>query len=118
MNKRQQNKIQTPGYFIKRLRDSKFAVLRVFQNYGEHDPRKWTVLVDPAGASLFVTCYTNKSFVNDVMFEFNDGGNLFPKNFNISTESIEVVVQQLVDRGVQRIDPTSIYYAPKANVDK
>lgn len=118
INKRQQNKIHTPGYFIKRLRDSGFAVLRVFQNYGEYDSRRWTVLIDPAGSSMFVTCYINKSFINDVMFEFNDGGNLFPKNYNISTESIEVIVQQLIDRGVQRIDPTSVYYAPKPNGDK
>lgn len=118
LNKRQQNKIRTPGYFIKRMKDSGFAVLRIFQNYGEHDSRRWTVLVDPGVSSIFVTCYNNKSFVNDVMFEFNDGGNLFPKNYNISTESIEVIVQHLVDRNVQRIDLTSVYYAPRQNVDK
>jgi len=114
LNKRQQNKIRTPGYFIKRMRDSGFATLRVFQSYGDHDPRRWTVLVDPSRASIFITCYTNKSFVDEVMFEFNDGGNLFPKNFSISTESIEVIVQHLVDRGVQPIDEGGVYYAEKA----
>ena len=62
VNKRQQNKIKTPGYFIKRLRDCKFGVLRVFQGYGIHDCRRWTVLVDPGGASVYVTCYNNKAF--------------------------------------------------------
>jgi len=114
MNKRQQNKIKTPGYFIKRLRDSGYGVIRVFQNYGDHDPRRWTVLVDPTRASIFITCYSNKDFLNEVMFEFNDGGSLFPKNFSISTESIEVIVQQLSDRDVQLIDVNNKYYAAKA----
>lgn len=113
LNKRQQNKIRTPGYFIKRLRDSGFAVLRIFQSYGDHDPRRWTVLVDPSNTSIFITCYTNKSYVDEIMFEFNDGGNLFPKNLSISTESIEVIVQQLIDRGVQPIDREGVYYAQK-----
>ena len=114
LNKRQQNKIRTPGYLIKRMRDSGFATLRVFQSYGEHDPRRWTVLVDPSRSSIYITCYNNKSFVDEVMFEFNDGGNLFPKNYSVSTESIEVIVQHLVDRGVQPIDQGGVYYAEKA----
>lgn len=114
LNKRQQNKISTPGYFIKRLRDNKFAVLRVFQKYGAHDPRRWTVLVDPGGASIFITCYSNKNFNNDIMFEFNDGGNLFVKNFSLTTESIEVVVQHLIRRNVQTIDKDNMYYAEKS----
>jgi hypothetical protein len=48
------------------------------------------------------------------MFEFNDGGNLFPKNYSVSTESIEIIVQHLVDRGVQPIDQEGVYYAEKA----
>lgn len=111
LTKRQQNKIKTPGYFIKRLRDSGIAVLRIFQHYGEHDPRRWTVLVDPSKASIFVTCYTNKNQLDEVMFEFNDGGNLFPKNYNICTQSAEVIVQHLIERGVQPIDKGGIYYA-------
>jgi hypothetical protein len=110
VNKRQQNKIKTPGYFIKRLRDCKFGVLRVFQEYGIHDCRRWTVLVDPSGASVYVTCYNNKAFNNEVMFEFYDGGNFFPKNFSISTESIEVVVQLLVDKGISPINKDSRFY--------
>jgi hypothetical protein len=113
MNKRQQNKIKTPGYFIKRLRDSKFGVLRVFQNYGIHDFRRWTVLVDPGNTSIFVTCYNDKHFSGDIMFEFNDGGNYFPKNFSISTESIEVVVQTLIDRGIPTLSEDSEYFKSK-----
>lgn len=110
LNKRQQNKIKTPGYFIKRLRDCKFGVLRIFQQYGIHDSRRWTVMIDPGGASIFVTCYNNKSFNDEIMFEFNDGGNFFPKNFSISTESIEVIVQLLIDRGISTIDPNDNFF--------
>ena len=113
MNKRQQNKISTPGYFIKRLRDSGFSVLRIFQNYGIHDPRRWTVLVDPGRASIFVTCYTNKLFIGEIYFELNDGGILFPKNYSISTESIEVIVSYLNDKNIQPIDENSPYYVKK-----
>lgn len=115
LNKRQQNKIKTPGYFIKRLRDNKFAVLRVFQSYGIHDSRRWTVLVDPGGASIFVTCYSNKNFNNELMFEFNDGANLFPKHFSINTESIEVIVQLLVDKQIATINETSDFYKERPN---
>ena len=44
------------------------------------------------------------------MFEFYDGGNFFPKNFSISTESIEVVVQLLVDKGISPINKDSRFY--------
>lgn len=113
LNKRQQNKIKTPGYFIKRLRDNKFGVLRVFQNYGVHDSRKWTVLVDPGGASIFVTCYINKNHFKEILFEFYDGGNFFPKNFYLSTESIEVIVQLLVDRGISQINKDNKFFKEK-----
>ena len=116
LNKRQQNKIRTPGYFIKRMRDSGFATLRVFQSYGEHDPRRWTVLVDPSRASIYITCYNNKSFVDEIMFEFNDGGNYFPKNYSINTESIEIIVQTLIDRGIPTISENSPYYKPQTNL--
>lgn len=115
LNKRQQNKIKTPGYFIKRLRDNKFGVLRVFQNYGIHDFRRWTVLVDPGGHSIFVTCYNNKDFNGEIMFEFNDGNNFFPKNFSISTESIEVIIQLLIDKGVPTINTENKFYKEKQN---
>ena len=41
------NKLKTPGYFIKRLKDNGIITLRVFQKYSVIDPRKWTVMVDP-----------------------------------------------------------------------
>lgn len=107
------NKITTPGYFMKRLRDSGFIVLRVFNGYGQHDPRRWTVLVDPGNSSVFVTCFHNKDFLNDLMFELNDGGIRFNKNYSIRTDSIEVIIRYLLDKGVCNNSQRSPYYHDK-----
>jgi len=98
--KRVSNKIKTAGYFIKRLKDSGFIVWKIFNAYGDTDPRRWTVLVDPGLCSVYVTCYTNKNEVNEVLFELDDGGNKFPKGSYFKTESIETLVTELLNRGV------------------
>jgi len=103
MNRHTKNKISTPGYFIKRLKDNKFNTFRIFNNYAESDPRRWTILIDPGEASVFVTCYENKEFKDEIMFEFNDGGRLFPRNFSLKTNSIEVVVSRLLEAGVKQL---------------
>lgn len=108
--KTERNRLKTPGYFIKRLRDNKFITLRVFQKYSFNDPRKWTVLVDPGNTSLYITCYENKENNNEVMFEFDDGGRLFPRNWYIKTHSIEIIIQKLIEKGVTFNDTTSIFY--------
>ena len=95
------------------MRDSGYCVLRVFQQFNIIDPRKWVVLIDPGGASIFLTCYHNKDFNNQVMFEFNDGGNYFQKNYSVSTESIEVIVQILVEKGIPTVNETNKYYKQK-----
>jgi hypothetical protein len=109
--KKPRNSIKTPSYFCKRLRDNGYIVLKVFHGYSEGDPRRWTVLVDPGGASVFVTCYTNKEFAGDIMFEFNDGGQHFPRNWSIKTESIEVIVTKLLEKGISNNPSSSPYYS-------
>lgn len=109
------NKIRTAGYFIKRLRDNGFIVLKMFFRYGKHDPRRWTILVDPSGSSVFITCYTNKDFLNEIMFEFNDGGQLFPRNYSIKTDSLEVIIEHLLQRGVSNKQTDSIYVKKTLN---
>ena len=113
LNKRQQNKIRTPGYFIKRLRDNGYCVVRIFQEYAISDPRRWTVMVNPKSASVFITCYQNREFNNQIMFEFNDGGILFPRNYSIQTESIEVIISNLVKRNIQTITKNDELYVEK-----
>jgi len=107
------NKITTPGYFVKRLRDNGFIVLKIFNGYGTHDPRRWTVLVDPGGASLYITCFQNKDFLNDIMFELDDGGIRINKNYYIKTDSIEVVIRYLLDRGISNNARNTPYYAER-----
>lgn len=97
------NKITTLSYFTKRLKDSSFEVWKMFNNYNLSDSRKWTVVVDPGNTSVFITCYENKDFKGEKMFEFNDGGRFFPKNFSIKTTSMEVIVTTLLDRGIPQI---------------
>lgn len=94
------NKITTHGYFLKRLRDSGFIAVKMFKDYGLVDPRRWTIMVDPGGVSLMITCYENKGFRGDIVFELNDGGNLFHKNFNLKTKSMEIIVTTLIEKGI------------------
>lgn len=102
------NKITTLSYFIKRLRDSGFVTIKLFKDYGILDPRKWTVMVDPGGGSVIITCYENKEDKGDVVFEFNDGGNKFLKTFNLKTKSMEVIITNLIERGIsQKTDDCS-----------
>jgi hypothetical protein len=103
------NNITTNGYFLNRLRDSGFIAIRIFKDYGDHDPRKWTIMVDPSGHSLFITCYVNKESVGDVVFEFNDGGNRFPKNYNLKTQSMEIIVTNLIEKGVPQKTEDSVF---------
>ena len=79
------NKLKTPSYFIKRLRDNGFIVIRLFSVYSKEDPRQWTIMVNPSEASVLITCYINKENLNEVLFELNDGGKRITKNFFIIT---------------------------------
>lgn len=104
------NKIDTPAYLIKRLKESGYIVIRLFQKYSKADPRKWTIMVDPADASIMITCYSNYPSLNDVTFEFNDGGRRFPKNFQLTTRSVEVIILQLLEKGVATFDKTNPFF--------
>jgi hypothetical protein len=94
------NKLKTPGYFIKRLRDNGFVVIRLFSVYAKGDPRRWTVMVNPSESSAMITCYANKNDLGEILFELNDGGCKIPKNYSIKTDSIEVIIDYLITRGV------------------
>lgn len=98
------NKITTLSYFVKRLKDCQINTWKINTCYANSDPRKWTILVDPGNASLFITCYENKDFKGEMMFEFNDGGRLFPRNFSLKTSSMEVIITNLISRGVSQIE--------------
>jgi hypothetical protein len=112
------NNVTTGGYFLNRLRDSGFIAIRLFKDYPIHDPRKWTIMVDPGGHSLIITCYVNKEGPGDVQFEFNDGGNKFTKNYNLRTQSMEVVVTTLIEKGVPQKQDENVYIKTDSISDK
>ena len=104
INKHVKNKLKTAGYFIKRLRDSGFETVRVFQKYNDADPRKWTILVDPGNSSVFITCFENHPFKGEYLFAFEDGNQRFRGGYSLKTHSIEVVVKKLLDSGVNQLN--------------
>jgi len=103
------NKLKTAGYFIKRLRDNGFVVLKIFAFYAKPDPRRWTILVNPGESSLFITCYENKDQYNEFIFELNDGGKFIPKNYHLKTDSIEVIIEYMLSHSVSNTE----YYPGK-----
>lgn len=94
------NNITTQGYFIKRLRDCGFIVIKLFHDYSFADPRKWSILVNPKRESVIITCYCNKTSLKEVMFEINDGGGKIPKNYHLATDSMEVMISFLINKGI------------------
>lgn len=116
ITRRQKNKLKTPGYFIKRMRDNKIITLRVFQKYSQTDPRKWTVLVDPGNVSAYITCYENLNQSGEILFHIDDGGKNFHRNFFINTHSIEIVVSTLLKHGIVQTDNTSPFFKSKESV--
>lgn len=96
------NKITTLGYFTKRLKDNNFVVWKIFNKYGQHDPRIWTVLVNPGEESMYITCYINTDELGSIpVFELHDGVSVFRNYAKIQTRSMEVIIKYLLDRGVQ-----------------
>lgn len=96
------NKITTLGYFTKRMKDNNFVVWKIFNKYGEHDPRLWTVLINPGEESMYITCYINTDSIGSIpVFELHDGVSVFRNYAKIQTRSMEVIIKYLLDRGVQ-----------------
>ncbi len=89
------NKITTLGYFRNRLHSSGYRTEVVYRNYSKMDPRAWTIVVDPYGASVFLTCYINHPDRGETMIEFYDGGQFIPTKVKVVTNSVEVVMEKL-----------------------
>ena len=104
LSENQKNKLKTAGYFVKRLKDAGYVTLRMFDKYSEKDARKWTVLVDPGGASIFITCFENRPFNGEYLFSFEDSNQRFKRGYVLKTSSIEVVIQRLIDQEVLQVE--------------
>lgn len=98
------NNIYTPSYFMKRMKDSGYGIWKIFDKYGPHDSRYWTMLIDPGGYSVWVTCHLNRDELNDVCFELNDGGVRIPRNFIIKTASMQTLMNNLLQFGIENND--------------
>lgn len=94
------SKPTTLGYFTKRLRDCGYVVEKLYTDYSPMDSRAWTVIIDPGCASVFCTCFVNRTEIGDNYFEFYDGGQFLPDGHKYKTESIEVLVETLVKYGI------------------
>ena len=92
------NKVTTCGYFIKRLRDNGYTVNRIFSDYSNQDSRRWTIMVNPEIAAVYITCYVNYDWSGDFKFELNDGS-LF-KNYQLKTDSMEVIMTKLIEKNI------------------
>ena len=94
------NKLTTLGYTLKRLRDSGYYTHKLFTNYSEADPRMWTIVIDPGNASIFCTCYVKDPLIGETYLELYDGGQYIPGRLKLKTDSFEILVERLVDFGV------------------
>lgn len=89
------NKISTKSYAVKRLRDSGFSVDKAdFIVYKEGDNRKWSIIIDGGVSTIFTTCY------KDGNIQLYDGGRFLNANLKLNTDSIEVLIEYLNDRGI------------------
>ena len=104
------NKLETLGYFKKRLRDSGYIVDDLWRRYSRTDPRDWSVVIDPGCATVFCTCYQNTSEPGDNFFEIYDGGQFIPGRFKIKTSSIETFIEYLNKFGISH--KSSVYDKP------
>lgn len=96
------NKISTLGYFSKRLKDNDYVVWKMFDKYPDDDYRKWTVLVNPGQESVFISCLINRDGLNESpSYDFYDGGRLFQKNYTVQTESMEIIINTLINHSIQ-----------------
>lgn len=89
------NKITTKSYCIKRLRDCGYHVDKIDAiEYSETDNRKWSIIIDPNGMSILVTCY------KDETLHLYDGGRFINSNMRLNTDSVEVLIEFLNERGL------------------
>ena len=103
------NQVSTAGYLMHRLKGAGFIVWKIFNSYSDGDSRRWTILVDPGYASVYITCYYNKDMIDGISFHLDDGGINF-KNLFIQTDSAEVIIKALIDRGVSNDPKHSKFY--------
>jgi len=99
------NNITTQGYFLKRLKDAGYYVIRLFDRYSDNDKRKWTIVINPSTDSIMLTCIDNGNWPHRGLYKLDDDNNIFPHNFYINTESIDVILKHLAEFNVDKQKP-------------
>ena len=94
------NKLTTLGYILKRLRDSRYVACKIFAEYGESDPRAWTIVINPGQTSVFCTCYINDPYMGETYLELYDGNQFIPGRLKLKTSSFEVLIEHLIRHGI------------------
>lgn len=94
------NKLTTLGYTLKRFRDCGFVANKIFAEYGDTDPRMWTIVIEPGVCSVFCTCYVNDPYIGQSFFELFDGNQYIPGRLKLQTSSFEVIVEHLAKHNI------------------
>jgi hypothetical protein len=114
-NKKIKNRLSTQGYFIKRLKDCGYIVWRIFDKYSIADNRKWTLLINPGEESVFITCRVNVGErASTPHFDIYDSRQ-HVKMRTIVTDSMEVLVNNLVR---ENVTPDSVEFKKDASEKK
>ena len=56
-------------------------------------------MISPGNAALYITCYMNKDWHGDLMFELHNGNQF--KNLQLKTDSMEVIITKLLERKIE-----------------
>ncbi len=89
------NKPTNKSWLITRLKDCGYPVDRLDTlEYQESDNRKFSILLDHGVSSIIITCYKDRTF------HYYDGNRLFPIRNKYITESVEVIIENLHEKGV------------------
>jgi hypothetical protein len=95
------NKISTKSYCVKRLKDCGYNIDKLDSLvYQEGDQRKWTIIVDDGGSSIILTLLKNNSL------HFYDGNRYFNSKLTLNTDSVEVLIEFLNERGIVNKHPS------------
>lgn len=94
------NKVPELKYHIRRLRNSGYPTDVVVDDYGTKDRRKWTIIVGRDTDNVLITCFKNG------VLEIYDGEQNFRSKVKYDTDSMEVVMTILHEKGIQSKHPT------------
>ena len=89
------NKISTQSYCVKRLKDSGYNIDKLDSiEYPETDTRKWSIIIDSGVSAVILTLLKNGNL------HFYDGGRFLNSRLTLNTDSIEVLISFLNEKGI------------------